>query len=657
VGLLMTNLHLFSQSGPSFKTIPEFVHNSDTVKVIYNAEKTVLKDKKNVSAVMYLYQNYKWSAQDIQLKGGSNKWYFDFLVPKDCGLMAFKFLAGASSDNNNNLGYFVMMRDKFRQGKMAQGAYAGWGLARSPKYGLDIQGYIKYQGITDSATYHWLNQEISFNQDAKSILAYPYAVALQKTFKDSAGPRMARVLSFLKRTDATENDLLIARKIVKQIMPDKNLLDSIDQVLMSRFPKGSLARLAAFKMLPQSQTSNIQAAYDASKKFINDFPQKDANQAFDLENRLNYEVIKQNIIVLGAHLQKNYADLDRYLTGLAFPTMMNIYYKIVDIPLKRKEVDYKTLLPVSEKIIKRAEYLRLNQPGAYNYLSPIEWHSFVDSVFAMQFTTDHIILLNHAGLYDQALRYADQTQPFLGYKNAVFNDQLSEILFNLKSTSRLKTVLEKSIYENQASPEMLEMIRKIYIKEKGSDMGFADYSLTLQNTAEREKSFQDLAKQKINVVMEDFTMQDPSGRTISLKDLKGKTVVFDFWATWCIPCKASFPGMKMAVEKYAKDPDVVFYFVDTQERGDTYKQEIAKYLKENNYPFNVLFDNKVPGDKATGELFSRVCKTFKISGIPQKIVMDKNGIARFISVGFNGSATALADEISHMVDLTKNTEL
>ncbi|GGE52123.1 AhpC/TSA family protein [Pedobacter psychrotolerans] len=651
IALTFISIVAFSQSKSNFRSIPEIVKNGDTIKVVYDANNTPLKNQKIVSAVMYAYQHYQWYASDISLKKTGNEWNVSVIVPKDCGLLAFKFKADTLIDNNHDQGYFLMMRDQKRAGLMAKGAYAGWGLSRSPKYGMDIPDYIKFEGISDSATYHWLNQEITYNQDAKSILVYPYAAAIAAAFKTDARPRLQRVLAYLKRADATESDLLNARKIDLRLLQDKAAADSIEQVLMQKFPKGSLARLAAFKAIPSGSDLNVIVM--GYKKFITYFPEEGTDKSFNEDNRINYAVIKQNIIVLSSFLDKNYIELDRYLNSLTFSMVNFLYYKIVDIPLKKKEVDSKVLLKVSDKLIKRLEYLRTNQPQEYSYLSPKEWVEMINTSLAKQLVTDHMQLLNHVGRYKEALSYGEKAQPILGYQNAGFNNEFSVSLSKLGYKERLKTLLTKSVYENQASADMLALLKAAYFKEKGSDKGFEAYLTSLSNKTGSQQMKDEILKEQLNIPMVDFAMQDLNGKTVKLSDLKGKTVVFDFWATWCVPCKASFPGMKLAVEKYAKDSDVVFYFIDTEERGDAYKKEVAEYIKANNYPFNVLFDNKIANAKATGEVFNRVCQTFKISGIPQKIVVDKNGNARFRSVGFKGSATQLADEISTMVNITK----
>ena len=151
----------------------------------------------------------------------------------------------------------------------------------------------------------------------------------------------------------------------------------------------------------------------------------------------------------------------------------------------------------------------------------------------------------------------------------------------------------------------------------GSDEGYTQYFNELRKPLLSERRNK-IKAELINEPAADFSLTDHDGNTVTLSEFKGKIVVLDFWASWCIPCKASMPLMKDAVEKYADDEDVEFFFVDTFERGkDTdIKENARKFMAENNYPFHVLFDTD-----------GKVAKEgYGITMIPAKAFIDKEGI-------------------------------
>ena len=651
--LLCSTLFSYAQGPANFTFVPEKPENGKPVEIHYNSKGTPLAGKKKVTAVVYEFNNYKWEAVDMTFTGANDSWKGTLNVPSDCGIIAVKFKSDTLVDNNKDQGYFLMFQDKDRQGVMAPGGYAGWGLARSPKLNLNIPGYLKFEGISDTATYYWLSQEIAFNQKSKATLVMPYAIAVKNYLKDGAGAKLGLVLRFLTRPDASEDELLKARSISGNLLGNENTKDSIDKVLSARFPKGSLARLGAYKgITTHKEMADI---VKASEQFLVDFPVT-TNAAFDAENRISYGIVYQNLVIISQYLNKNTAALTKYISFIPYETLGNLYYKIVEIPFSRKDQTPQTLYPIAEQLMKRYNYFLANKPEEYSYLTAAEWKDEVNKSRASHVFPVHISLLMTAGKNEEAMKYAVLAQSYLDYKNTTVNNEYVMLLQQKKDTESLKVVLTKALYKNQSTPEMVGILKGIYIKEHQSEKGFEAYVESLKNPADKMAAQKEAIASMMNKPMPAWSMKDMNDKVVNSKDLIGKTVILDFWATWCVPCKASFPGMKLAVEKYKNDPNVVFYFVDTEERTADYKAEVIQYIKDNHYPFNVLFDNKAEGAKQTGEVFDRIAKAFTISGIPQKLFVDKNGNLRFISVGFNGSATALADDIENMVELTKNAK-
>jgi peroxiredoxin len=159
----------------------------------------------------------------------------------------------------------------------------------------------------------------------------------------------------------------------------------------------------------------------------------------------------------------------------------------------------------------------------------------------------------------------------------------------------------------------------------------------------------DLSKTMIKRHAPEFTLKDLDGKIVSLTDMKGKVVVLDFWATWCFPCKASFPGMQLAVKKYKNDPNVKFLFIDVWEQGDYYVDDVKKFINNNHYDFHVLLDEKQSDNKVTKVEF-----LYDVNAIPTKFVIDKAGDIRFKYVGNLSNPAKVLDEVSAMIELANH---
>lgn len=212
------------------------------------------------------------------------------------------------------------------------------------------------------------------------------------------------------------------------------------------------------------------------------------------------------------------------------------------------------------------------------------------------------------------------------------------------------TYLDNILRKGYADKEIEDGMKQIWAKVNGSADGFDNYVKSV-NQDRINDMIAKLPEKMTDKPAPDFTLKDIDGNTVQLSKLHGKVVVLDFWATWCGPCKRSLPAMKMAVDKYKNDSDVVFLFIHTWERGtaEQANKDAKAYLHDHGFDeFHLVMDTVNPKTKKNDAV-----SAYGVDGIPAKFIIDKQGKIRFNISGFGGSDEDAVAELSAMIEMAK----
>ncbi len=135
----------------------------------------------------------------------------------------------------------------------------------------------------------------------------------------------------------------------------------------------------------------------------------------------------------------------------------------------------------------------------------------------------------------------------------------------------------------------------------------------------------------------DFSAESVTGEgPTSLKDAKGTVVILDFWATFCGPCKKSFPKYQALVEQFGGEVNVLAVSVD---EPDTGKDQITEFAKTTGVKFAVVWDKE-----------QKAVKLYSPPTMPTSFVIDKEGVVRYVHSGYkDGEEDKIAEEVKALL--------
>jgi len=152
-------------------------------------------------------------------------------------------------------------------------------------------------------------------------------------------------------------------------------------------------------------------------------------------------------------------------------------------------------------------------------------------------------------------------------------------------------------------------------------MLFNNFSPAVQYSyygAQIRKTIAAIDSKSTNTVAPDFTATDINGKKLSLTNFKGKYVLLDFWASWCLPCRESNPHLIGLYKKYNKAGFDVIAIAEDDNAINSWKKAIQK-------DGTALWHNVLSGRENNKDSPNSITYKFSIGVLPTKILIDKNG--------------------------------
>jgi peroxiredoxin len=174
-------------------------------------------------------------------------------------------------------------------------------------------------------------------------------------------------------------------------------------------------------------------------------------------------------------------------------------------------------------------------------------------------------------------------------------DTLQEVTTTLATALREQAPTGKAGQPNDLYVELASLVRYEHMHAESDNPQFAE--------AMSKLDADDAKRQDV-----DFTLLDLQGKPWHLRDLKGKVVLVNFWATWCPPCRKEMPDLQALYDKY-KDQGFLVLSISDEEVA-----KVSPFIAQRKITYPVLLD---PGRK--------VNDAFVVEGIPKSFVYDREG--------------------------------
>jgi len=157
------------------------------------------------------------------------------------------------------------------------------------------------------------------------------------------------------------------------------------------------------------------------------------------------------------------------------------------------------------------------------------------------------------------------------------------------------------------------LLGELYAKVHGSEKGLGDLVLS---TYDRVSTIVESRRKKLLALQPNSSLADPmeftvtalDGKKLQLASLKGKLLIMDFWATWCVPCRVQHPLYETLRRQFSARSDIVFLEMNSDED----RSAVEPFLTAEKWDKTVYFEDGL-------------ARLLNVMNIPTTILIDRSG--------------------------------